>query len=165
LVKKAPAQADLLDINEVIVETIALARSEILRNDVALQTQLAKDLPPIRGDRVQLQQVIMNLVMNAVEAMAAVNEGARDLQIATDKEREDHVSITVSDSGPILKPESLNRFFEAFCSTKPTGMGIGLSICRSIIEAHEGRIWATANVPRGAALHITLPASSKTPSL
>jgi signal transduction histidine kinase len=107
----------------------------------------------------------MNLVMNAVEAMAAVNEGARDLQIATDKEREDHVSITVSDSGPILKPESLNRFFEAFYSTKPTGMGIGLSICRSIIEAHEGRIWATANVPRGAALHITLPASSKTPSL
>jgi PAS domain S-box-containing protein len=165
LVRKAPAQADELNLNEVIIETVALAHSETLRNDVALQTQLAKDLPPIRGDRVQLQQVIMNLVMNAVEAMAAVNEGARDLQIATDKEREDHVSITVSDSGPILKPESLNRFFEAFYSTKPTGMGIGLSICRSIIEAHEGRIWATANVPRGAALHITLPASSKTPSL
>jgi PAS domain S-box-containing protein len=157
LVKKAPAQADQLDINEVIIETVALAHSEILRNDVALQTQLAKDLPPIRGDRVQLQQVIMNLVMNAVESMSAANEGSRELQIGTDKDIENSISITVTDSGPVLTPESLNRFFEAFYSTKPTGMGIGLSICRSIIEAHEGRIWATANVPRGAALHITLP--------
>ena len=161
LVKKAPAQADLLDINEVIVETIALARSEILRNDVSLETHLGRDLPPIRGDRVQLQQVIMNLVMNAVEAMSSADEGKRELRIATDKDREDRVSITVSDSGPVLKPKSLDRFFEAFYSTKPTGMGIGLSICRSIIEAHEGRIWATAKVPRGAMLHITLPASGK----
>jgi PAS domain S-box-containing protein len=165
LVKKAPAQADLWEINEVIIETIAMARSEILRNGISLETQLARNLPPIRGDRVQLQQVIMNLVMNAVEAMSSLDEGTRELQIATDKDRGGHVSITVSDSGPILEPKSLNRFFEAFYSTKPTGMGIGLSICRSIIEAHEGRIWATANVPRGAALHITLPASSKTPSL
>jgi signal transduction histidine kinase len=103
--------------------------------------------------------------MNAVEAMSAANEGSRELQIGTDKDIEKSISITVTDSGPVLKPESLNRFFEAFYSTKPTGMGIGLSICRSIIESHEGRIWATANVPRGAALHITLPASSKTPSL
>jgi PAS domain S-box-containing protein len=159
LVRKAPAQADELDINEVIVETVALARSEILRNGVVLETQLGRDLPSVRGDRVQLQQVIMNLVMNAVEAMSSMGEGTRELQIATDKGRDEHVAITVSDSGPILKPESLNRFFEAFYSTKPTGMGIGLSICRSIIEAHEGRIWATANVPRGAALHITLGAS------
>jgi PAS domain S-box-containing protein len=158
LVKKTPAQVDLLNINDVIVETIALARGEILRNDVLLQTQLSSDLPPIRGDRVQLQQVIMNLVMNAVEAMSSVDGGARELQIAADKDRENHVSLTVSDSGPMLKPEALNRFFEAFYSTKPTGMGIGLSICRSIIEAHQGQIWATANVPRGATLHITLPA-------
>jgi PAS domain S-box-containing protein len=156
LVRKAPAQVDELDINEVIIETLALARSEILKNDVSLQTQLARDLPPIRGDRVQLQQVIMNLVMNAIEAMSAANERRQELQIATEKEREGYISITVADSGPVLTPESLNRFFEAFYSTKATGMGIGLSICRSIIEAHEGRIWATANVPRGATLHITL---------
>jgi PAS domain S-box-containing protein len=161
LVRKAPAQADELDINEVIVETVALARSEILRSGVVLETQLGRDLPSVRGDRVQLQQVIMNLVMNAVEAMSSMGEGTRELQIATDKDREEHVAITVSDSGPMVEPESLNRFFEAFYSTKPTGMGIGLSICRSIIEAHEGRIWASANVPRGATLHVTLPASGK----
>jgi signal transduction histidine kinase len=161
LVRKAPAQVDVLDINELIMETVALARSEVLRNEVSLETHLGRDLPPIRGDRVQLQQVIMNLVMNAVEAMSSADEGKRELRIATDKDREDRVSITVSDSGPVLKPKSLDRFFEAFYSTKPTGMGIGLSICRSIIEAHEGRIWATANVPRGVMLHITLPASGK----
>ena len=161
LVRKAPAQADELDINEVIVETVALARSEILRSGVVLETQLGRDLPSVRGDRVQLQQVIMNLVMNAVEAMSSMGEGTRELQIATDKDRDEHVAITVSDSGPMLEPQSLNRFFEAFYSTKPTGMGIGLSICRSIIEAHEGRIWATANEPRGAMLHITLPVSGK----
>jgi PAS domain S-box-containing protein len=162
LVRKAPAQADELDINEVIGGTLALARSEILRNDVSPQTQLARDLPLIRGDRVQLQQVIMNLVMNAVEAMSSLGEGTRELQIRTDKDQKDSVAITVRDSGPVLKPEALDRFFEAFYSTKPTGMGIGLSICRSIIEAHEGRIWATANMSRGATLHITLPASPKT---
>jgi C4-dicarboxylate-specific signal transduction histidine kinase len=161
LVRKAPAQADELDINEVIVETVALARSEILRSGVVLETQLGRDLPSVRGDRVQLQQVIMNLVMNAVEAMSCMGEGTPELQIATDKDRDEHVAITVSDSGPMLEPESLNRFFEAFYSTKPTGMGIGLSICRSIIEAHEGRIWATANEPRGATLHITLPAPAR----
>ena len=161
LVRKAPAQADELDINEVIVETVALARSEILRNDVVLEIQLGSGLPSVRGDRVQLQQVIMNLVMNAVEAMSSMGEETRELQIATDKDRDEHVAITVSDSGPMLEPQSLNRFFEAFYSTKPTGMGIGLSICRSIIEAHEGRIWATVNMPRGVTLHITLPVSGK----
>jgi signal transduction histidine kinase len=161
LVRKAPAQVDELDINEMIVETVALARSEILRSGVSLETQLGRDLPSVRGDRVQLQQVIMNLVMNAVEAVSSMGEGTRELQIATDKDREEHVAITVSDSGPMLEPQSLNRFFEAFYSTKPTGMGIGLSICRSIIEAHEGRIWATANEPSGATLHITLPVSGK----
>jgi PAS domain S-box-containing protein len=159
LVRKAPVQPDELDINDAIIETIALARSEIRRNDILLETELGRDLPVVRGDRVQLQQVIMNLVMNAVEAMSGVDGGARELRITTDKDREGQVAITVSDSGPPLKPESLDRFFEAFYSTKPTGMGIGLSICRSIIEAHEGRIWAGANVPRGAALHVRLPAS------
>jgi PAS domain S-box-containing protein len=159
LVKKTPAQAELIDINKVIIETLALARAEILRNGVSLATRLAKDLLPIRGDRVQLQQVIMNLVMNAVEAMSSVDGGGRELQIVTEKDQEDHISITVSDSGPLLKTESLDRFFDAFYSTKASGMGIGLSICRSIIEAHEGCIWAGANVPRGATLHVRLPAS------
>jgi PAS domain S-box-containing protein len=159
LVKKTPAQAELIDINKVIIETLALARAEILRNGVSLVTRLAKDLPPIRGDRIQLQQVIMNLVMNAVEAMSSVDGGGRELQIVTEKDQEDHISITVSDSGPLLKTESLDRFFDAFYSTKASGMGIGLSICRSIIEAHEGCIWAGANVPRGATLHVRLPAS------
>jgi PAS domain S-box-containing protein len=159
LVKKTPAQAELIDINKVIIETLALARAEILRNFVSLATRLAMDLPPIQGDRVQLQQVIMNLVMNAVEAMSSVDGGGRELQIVTEKDQEDHISITVSDSGPLLKTESLDRFFDAFYSTKASGMGIGLSICRSIIEAHEGCIWAGANVPRGATLHVRLPAS------
>jgi C4-dicarboxylate-specific signal transduction histidine kinase len=161
LVKKAPPKTDLLDINDAIMDTIALARGEILKHRVALETQLATDLPPIRGDRVQLQQVIMNLVVNAVEAMTAVDEGTRELQIGANKDQDD-IHITVRDAGPPLKPESLARFFEAFHSTKPGGMGMGLSICRAIIEAHQGRIWATANVSRGATLHVTLPASRDT---
>jgi PAS domain S-box-containing protein len=165
LVKKAPVRADRLDLNKVIMDSIALTRGEILSSGVSLETQLARDLPPICGDAVQLQQVIMNLVMNAVEAMSGVDDGRRELQIATGKDGEDQILVTARDSGPTLEPESLDRFFEAFYSTKPTGMGIGLSICRSIIEAHEGRIWATANVPRGATLHITLPGSPKAGSL
>jgi signal transduction histidine kinase len=158
LVKKAPPKTDLLDINDAIMDTVALARGEILKNRVALETQLATDLPPIRGDRVQLQQVIMNLVVNAIEAMSAMDEGTRELKIGANKDQDD-IHITVRDAGPPLKPESLERFFETFHSTKSSGMGMGLSICRSIIEAHRGRIWATANVSRGATLHVTLPAS------
>jgi C4-dicarboxylate-specific signal transduction histidine kinase len=150
-----------LDINGAIMDTVALARGEIVNNGVALETQLATDLPPVRGDRIQLQQVIMNLVVNAVEAMGAVDEGTRELQIGASKNQDD-IHITVRDAGPPLRPESLERFFEAFHSTKPSGMGMGLSICRSIIEAHEGRIWATANATGGATLHVTLPASRAT---
>jgi signal transduction histidine kinase len=101
----------------------------------------------------------MNLVMNALESMGTVDEGTRELQIVTGKDRDNQIFVTVGDSGPKLTSESLDRFFEAFYSTKSHGMGIGLSICRSIIEAHGGRIWAAANVPRGATLHITLPTS------
>ena len=159
LVKKKPTQIDVLDINEVVRETVALTRGELLRNGISMETDLASGLSPIRGDRVQLQQVIMNLVRNAVEAMSNVEEGTRELHIATGKDREDTILLTVCDSGPILKSESLDRFFEPFYSTKASGMGIGLSICRSIVEAHDGRMKATANAPRGATLHITLPAS------
>jgi C4-dicarboxylate-specific signal transduction histidine kinase len=161
LVKKEPPQANPVDVNEAIVDSIALTRAEILKSGVSLETQLMKDLPPILGDRVQFQQVVMNLVMNAIEAMSAVDEATRELRIVSGQEGEDQISVTVRDSGPTLKPESLDLFFEAFYSTKSHGMGIGLSICRSIIEAHGGRIWATANVPRGATLHITLAAAQK----
>jgi hypothetical protein len=157
LVKKKPTQIDLLNINEVVKETIALTREELLKKGVSMQTDLAGDLPSIRGDRVQLQQVIMNLVVNAVEAMSDADEEARVLHIGTARDREDAILITVRDSGPVLNSESLDRFFDAFYSTKPAGMGIGLSICRSIVDVHGGRIWATGNEPRGAALHITLP--------
>jgi C4-dicarboxylate-specific signal transduction histidine kinase len=163
LVKKKPPQTDLLNINEVIIETITLTRGEILRNDVSLETQLAKDLPPIRGDRVQLQQVFMNLVMNAVETMNTVDEGTRELKIGSGKDQEDRILVSVCDSGPALKSETLDRFFEAFYSTKSHGMGMGLSICRSIIESHSGRIWATPNVSRGVTFHIALP-DAKAPS-
>jgi PAS domain S-box-containing protein len=159
LIKKTPTQIDVLDINGVVMETLALTRGEILRNRVSVERDLASDLPSIRGDRVQLQQVIMNLVMNALEAMSNVDEGSRELQIVTGKDGDDQIFVRVRDSGPTLKPEALDRFFEAFYSTKSSGMGIGLSICRSIIDAHGGRIWATENSPHGAILHIILPIS------
>jgi C4-dicarboxylate-specific signal transduction histidine kinase len=164
LIKKKPTQIDVLDINELVMETLALTRGEILRNGVSKETDLASDLPPIRGDRVQLQQVIVNLVMNAVEAMSNVDAGRRKLQIVTGKDGDNQIFVTVRDSGPTLKPEALDRFFEAFYSTKSSGMGIGLSVCHSIVEAHGGRIWATGNSPHGAILRIVLPVSEKAAS-
>jgi PAS domain S-box-containing protein len=158
LVKKTSAQIDKLDINEVITEIIALTRGEIMKSRISLETDLADDLPLVRGDRIQLQQVIMNLVMNAIEAMSNVDEEMRQLQIGSRRDQDGAISLMVRDSGPNLPPEALDRFFEAFYSTKASGMGIGLSICRSIIEAHGGRIWATANAARGATLQIVLPA-------
>jgi PAS domain S-box-containing protein len=157
LIKKAPPRNDPLDINEIVIEVIALTRREVLSNGVSLQTQLANGLPLVRGDRIQLQQVILNLVVNAVEATSSTSEGARELLISTGKDGSDAVLVVVRDSGPGLDPEGLGRLFDAFYTTKAGGMGMGLSICRSIIEAHGGRIWATANVPRGAAFQFTLP--------
>jgi signal transduction histidine kinase len=145
-----------LDINEAIHDVIELTRSEMLRNGVSLQTELAKGLPLIRGDRIQLQQVILNLIVNAIEATSGASEGARGLLISTGKDASNAVLVAVRDSGPGLDPEGLGRLFDAFYTTKPGGMGMGLSICRSIIEAHGGRIWATANVPQGAVLQFTL---------
>ncbi|HZC98107.1 MAG TPA: ATP-binding protein, partial [Bradyrhizobium sp.] len=158
LIKKSPTQIEVLDINQVVMETVALTHGEILKNGVSMETDLTDELPPVRGDRVQLQQVIMNMIMNAVEAMSNVDEVVRELQIRTDKDRDDAILLTVRDSGPMLKSDSLDRFFQPFYSTKPSGMGIGLSICRSIVEAHGGRIWVTGNAPQGVTLHITLPA-------
>jgi C4-dicarboxylate-specific signal transduction histidine kinase len=164
LIKKQPTQTDVLDINELVMETIALTRGDLVKEGVLLQTEFSGGLPPTRGDRVQLQQVIMNLIKNAAEAMSNVEEGTRELQIATAKDRDNAILLTVGDSGPKLKPAALDRFFQAFYSTKPSGMGIGLSICRSIVEAHGGRIWATSNQPRGTTFHIILPASQEAES-
>ena len=161
LVKKVPPRKDDLEINEVILEVIALTHGEVVKNSVSLQTQLAAGLPLIQGDRVQLQQVILNLIVNAIEATSGASEGARELLVRTGKDVSNAVIVAVRDSGPGLDPEGLGRLFDAFYTTKPGGMGMGLSICRSIIEAHGGRLWATPNVPRGAVFQFTLPADGE----
>jgi signal transduction histidine kinase len=164
LINKVPTQHDRVDINETILDVIALTRVEVLRGGVSLQTSLATDLPLIRGDRVQLQQVILNLIINAVEAMNDVGDRPRDLRISSERDALNGVLVGVRDSGPGLSPESSDRLFDAFYTTKPGGMGMGLSICRSIIEAHNGKMWAEANLPQGAVFHFTLPMHVETAS-
>jgi PAS domain S-box-containing protein len=161
LVRKEPARNDQLDINETMLEVVALTRSELRRNRTSLQTQLADGLPLVLGDRIQLQQVMLNLILNAAEAMSGSSEAARELLIRTEQDGPGDVLVAVQDSGPGLKPESLDRLFDAFYTTKPDGLGMGLSICRSIIEAHGGRVWAATNVPQGAVLQFTLPQQGK----
>jgi PAS domain S-box-containing protein len=158
LIKKAPPRKDRLEINGAIHEVIALTRGEAVKNGVSVQTELMDGLPLIEGDRVQLQQVILNLIINAFEAMSGISEGVRELLISTRKAESDGVLVAVRDSGPGLAPATLERLFESFYTTKPGGLGLGLSICRSIIEAHGGRLWACANVPCGAIFQFTVPA-------
>jgi signal transduction histidine kinase len=209
LIKKSPPQKSRLDLNETIGGVIALARGELDRNKVLLRTKLAYDLPPITGDRIHLQQVILNLVINGIEAMSGVSDGPRELWITSEKvsvpeesehltpirryadtpTRKDagreeprhlerippeesglgrplleadgaHVLVSVADSGPGLDLNNVDRLFDAFYTTKPQGLGMGLSISRSIIEAHGGRLWAKANVPKGALFQFTLPIAS-----
>jgi PAS domain S-box-containing protein len=160
LVKKAPPQKDRVEINEAILEVLALIRAEIAKNAVSAKTQLAEGLPPVSGDRVQLQQVMLNLFINAIEAMSGMDEGSRELLISTEKTHSDAVLVAVRDSGPGFPPESAERLFESFYTTKPGGLGMGLSICHSIIEAHEGRLWATVGRPHGAVFQFTLPTFS-----
>ncbi len=157
LVKKEPPRKEQFDLNEAIRHVIALTRSEVLRQGVSLQTEFATSLPSVEGDRVQLQQVILNLIMNAIEAMSGISEGERELLISTETEASGGVDVRVQDSGPGLDPQSIDRLFEAFYTTKPSGMGMGLGICRSIVEAHGGRLWVSANEPRGAVFQFTLP--------
>ncbi len=157
LIKKVPPRRERLEINEAILEVIALTHGEVVKNSVSLRTQLAAGLPLIQGDRVQLQQVILNLIVNAVEAMSGVSEGARELLIGTEKDGSSGVLVAVQDSGPGLNPKNFDRLFDAFYTTKPGGMGMGLSICRSIIEAHGGRIWVSRTAGPGATLQFTLP--------
>ena len=157
LIKKAPARKDAVEINDAVLEVIALTRAEAANNSVLVRTQLAESLPSVNGDRVQLQQVLLNLIINAIEAMRDVGEKERELLISSCNEP-DGVSVEVRDSGPGFAPAALERVFEAFYTTKPGGLGLGLSICRSIIEAHNGRLWASPNVPRGAVFGFIAPA-------
>ncbi len=161
LTKKVPPQKDWIDTNETINDVMALARSEIQRNGVALETELSEHVPLILADRVQLQQVILNLVMNAIEAMSGLGKGPRELLIRSGTDESKHVAISVQDSGPGIDPENLDHLFEAFYTTKPHGLGMGLAISRSIIEAHGGRLWASANTPRGAVFQFVLPGGSE----
>jgi signal transduction histidine kinase len=157
LIKKAPAREDRVDMNAAIREVIELTRSEATKNGVLVRTELAESLPLVRGDRVELQQVILNLVLNAGEAMSALAEGPRELQIATSRTGSDRVLVAVRDTGPGLAPAVEENLFKPFHTTKPSGMGLGLSICRSIVESRGGQIWASANAPRGAVFQFKLP--------
>jgi len=160
LAKKAPPQKHWLDVNETIHEVIALARSETQRNNIALEIQLSEHVPVILADRVELQQVILNLMMNAIEAMSGLSDGPRELLVRSGTDESKHVVISVQDSGPGFDSESLEHLFDAFYTTKPQGLGMGLAISRSIIDAHGGRLWATANTPCGAVFQFTLPIGS-----
>jgi PAS domain S-box-containing protein len=157
LINKAPPRKDDLEINEAILEVIALTHGEVVKNGVSLQTQLAAGLPLVQGDKVQLQQVILNLIINAVEAMSDVSEGSRELLIGTGKDASSAVLVAVQDSGPGLSPEGFERLFDPLYTTKPGGMGMGLSICRSIVEAHGGRVWAARAAGPGVTVQFTLP--------
>jgi signal transduction histidine kinase len=158
LMQKAPTRRDSVNLNEAVREVIELAYGEALKNRVSVRTQLADGLPLIQADGVQLQQVVLNLIVNAVQAMGAVTDGTREVLITTSQTEPNEVCLGVQDTGPGLSPESLPRLFEPFYTTKPDGMGMGLSICRSIIEAHGGRLWATGCEPRGALFQFTIPA-------
>jgi PAS domain S-box-containing protein len=184
LFKKAPPAKELVDINEIIQEALAIMQAQSQRNRVLLRTEFARDLPMVTGDRIQLQQVILNLLINAIEAMSGVREGQRELWVSSEKvtgisgeSREakstnkaladaewSHLLIAVRDSGQGLDPKALDHLFDAFYSTKPQGLGMGLAISRSIIESHGGRLWAKANPPRGALFQFTLPIRDETPS-
>ena len=159
LVKKAPPRMGMVDLNLAVKEMIALTRAEIAGSGVALDTALEDDLPSVHGDRVQLQQVLLNLIVNALQAMSAVPPGQRKLRICTTRIELDRVRVSVQDSGPGLSAALVDRIFAPFYSTKPDGLGMGLSICRSIVEAHDGRLWASADEP-GATFHFTIPVDS-----
>ena len=161
LAKKTEPQMVALDINDVIREAISLEQREMLSQRVSLRTELASALPPVLGDRVQLQQVVINLVMNALEAMAPVTDRPRDMLIRSQQDDANEVLVAVQDSGIGIDAENAERLFNAFFTTKPSGMGMGLSISRSIIAAHGGRLWASPNADHGATFQFTLPSSSQ----
>ena len=156
-IRKAPRQKGPVDINAAIGEMIEFTRSQIMKNGVVLHTQFMDGLPLIEGDRVELQQVLLNLIMNALEAMSGTAQAERQLQISVVPGDDGYLLVSVADSGPGFPVDNTDQVFTSFYTTKPTGLGLGLSICRSIIEAHGGRLWAGANQPCGATVQFTLP--------
>jgi C4-dicarboxylate-specific signal transduction histidine kinase len=161
LFKKVCTAKERLDINDAIEEVVILTQREAWRNKVAVRMQLAADLPPVMGDRVQLQQVVLNLILNGIEAMSTVEDRELDLVIKTQRGEGDEVRVAVQDSGIGFDPQSAERMFDAFHTTKPGGLGVGLSISRSIVESHGGRLWALLNDGPGATFQFTLFERSK----
>jgi len=159
LVAKSPSRKDWVDVNKTIEEVIELTRSEIQRHDISLETRLSTDLPLIRGDRIQLQQVILNLMINAMQSMSGLTPA--ELTVKSGKDVTNRVVVSVVDSGRGLQEANVDRLFEPFYTTKPDGMGMGLAICRSIISDHKGRLWATPNMPRGAVFQFALPSDDR----
>jgi PAS domain S-box-containing protein len=164
LTKRAKPQKTRLELNDVVNDVVSLVQREVLNHRVSLRLKLAPELPPLLGDRVQLQQVIINFVMNGIQAMADIGDAPRELLIESRHDNGGHVVVAVRDSGTGIDLENANRLFDAFFTTKPDGMGMGLSICRSIIEAHGGRVWASNNAGRGAVFQFSLPAIGESAS-
>ena len=156
--QKSRQEKEFFDINQIIQETLELVRGEAQKQGIVLQSDLSDDLRPVFGIRIQLQQVMLNLFSNAIEAMDAIASGTRQLRVSSTSFAPDSVLITVADSGPGLSPKDINRIFDPFFTTKPRGMGMGLSICRSLVEAHNGKLSAHSGVKQGAVFEITLPA-------
>jgi signal transduction histidine kinase len=152
-----------LNLNDVLSEVLTFAHHEVLSSDVALRVEYASALPLILAEKVQLQQVILNLVLNGIEAMQSTTDRPRELTIRSEQDGTRQVRITVADCGAGFSADGAERIFQAFYTTKPSGMGMGLSICRSIIELHGGRIWVAPNVPHGAIIQFTLPLQAASP--
>ena len=157
--KKGTPEREPVDVNGVIREMIVLLRTEMARYSISVRTELAADLPEVMGDRVQLQQVMMNLIMNSIAAMKDV-DGKRELAIKAQRAEDEELMVCVRDTGVGLPPQQADKVFDAFFTTKLDGTGMGLSISRSIVESHGGRLWAADNCPRGASFHFILPAKA-----
>jgi signal transduction histidine kinase len=163
LVKKSEAQMLPISLNEIVGEAMTVLHHELLRHRVTVKLELSADLPAVLGDRIQLQQVLLNLVMNGVEAMESITDGPRELCIRLDREGPGYARVTVADLGMGIAADKAPGIFEAFVTTKATGLGMGLSISRSIVQAHGGRIWLSPNEPHGAIMQFTVPFHSSSP--
>jgi signal transduction histidine kinase len=163
LSRKAEVEKTELSVNDLIQEAIPLLDSEMEQYGVSVRLSLGSDLPPVLGDRIQLQQVAINLFVNAMHAMSSASGRRHELTVRTRLQNTDEIVVSVEDNGPGIDPENLDRLFMPFFTTKSDGMGLGLAICQSIIEAHGGRIWATRNSGRGATFHFALPAQISEP--
>jgi signal transduction histidine kinase len=159
LAQKSSPEMTPFDINAAIADVLVLTRGEFGRHHVSLDTELSAGLEPVSGDRGQLQQVILNLIVNGIEAMSAITQRPRLLRVSSQTDGPGNVLIAVADTGTGLDPTMADQIFDAFFTTKPEGMGMGLSICRSIVEAHGGRLWVSPNSPQGCVFQFTLPAA------